>query len=201
MDLSAHTAPVEFEIVRENQVDADSEFSTETVFRADTWTRLRTPPLLPLKLSMKTESLQTQKSSPKRLPELTHGFVSAHRPCWLRNSEGKLSRYRLRIHHRNWFPSWHMDLLVHTTFFDSGIVNESLVTADLKIITETASRADAWTRQRTHPCALWNSQRKLSRCWLRNHHWNCLKSWRMDSTSPTAPVNSETVKENWVVTD
>jgi hypothetical protein len=28
-----------------------------------------------------------------------------------------LSHYRLRIHHRNWFQSWCMDSLVHTTFF------------------------------------------------------------------------------------
>jgi len=117
MDSPAHTDPVYSKIVKENQVAADLEFITETVFRADVWTRQRIQPLLTLKLSMKTESPQTQKSSPKLLPELTHGFVSAHSHCWLRNSLGKLSHYRLRIHHRNWFQSWCMDSLVHTTFF------------------------------------------------------------------------------------
>jgi len=80
MDSSAHTTPIEFEIVKENQVVADSEFITETVFRADLWTCQHTQLLLTLKLSTKTESLQTQKSSPKLLLELLHGLVSAHSP-------------------------------------------------------------------------------------------------------------------------
>jgi hypothetical protein len=36
MDSSAHIALVEFEIVKENLVAADSEFITETSSRADT---------------------------------------------------------------------------------------------------------------------------------------------------------------------
>jgi hypothetical protein len=44
MDLSAHTAPVESEIVEENWVVADSKIITETASRVDTWIRQRTQP-------------------------------------------------------------------------------------------------------------------------------------------------------------
>jgi hypothetical protein len=42
---------------------------------------------------------------------------------------------------------------------------------------------------------LWNIQRKLSRCRLRNHHRNWFKSWHMDSLAHKAPVDCETIKE------
>jgi hypothetical protein len=64
MDSSAHTAPVDSEIVKENCFVADSKIITETVSRADAWIRQRTQPLL------------TQKQPRKMLPELTHGFVT-----------------------------------------------------------------------------------------------------------------------------
>jgi hypothetical protein len=44
-----------------------------------------------------------------------------------------------------------MDLSVHTAPVESEIVEKNYVVADLKIITEIASRADTWIRQRTQP--------------------------------------------------
>ena len=35
--------------------------------------------------------MPNQKSSPKPLPQVTRGFISAHSPCWLRKSLQKLS--------------------------------------------------------------------------------------------------------------
>ena len=216
MDSPAHTAPIEFEIVRENQVIADLEFITETVFRADAWTRQCTPPLLTLKLSTKTKLLQSQKSSPKLLPELTHGFISAHNPCWLRNNLGKLSRYRLRIHHWNWFQSWRMDLLVHKTFFwlwnsqrklsrcrlrnhhrncfkslrmdssahtgpvESETFKENGVAADSKSSPKLLPQVMHGFVSIINPCWLRKSKGNQNSCALRNHHWNCIQSWRMD---------------------
>jgi len=46
MDLSAHTAPIDSEIVKENLVIADSEIITENGSRADAWIHQRTQPLL-----------------------------------------------------------------------------------------------------------------------------------------------------------
>jgi len=80
MDSSAHTAPVDSQIVKENGVDAE-EIITETACRADFWIRQGTRPLFTQKYSRKTESPPPTKSSPKLLSELTLGFVSAHRPC------------------------------------------------------------------------------------------------------------------------
>jgi len=81
MDLSAHTAPIDSERVKKNRVTANLEIAPETAFRADAWIHHRTLPLLTHKESRKTESLHTQKSSPKLLLEVTYGFVSPHSPC------------------------------------------------------------------------------------------------------------------------
>jgi hypothetical protein len=100
--------------------------------RANTWIRLRTQPLLSKKYSRKTESMSTQKSSPKLLPQVTHGLVSAHSPCWPKNSQGKLCRCRHRNHHRNYFEIWSMDSSAHTTPVDLEIVKENGVATTQK---------------------------------------------------------------------
>jgi hypothetical protein len=61
MDSIAQTGP------------AASEIFNETVLIGDAWIRQRKQPLLP------------QKSSPKVLPRVTHGFDSANNPCGIRN--------------------------------------------------------------------------------------------------------------------
>ena len=80
MDFSAHTAPVDSETVKENQVAGLLEIIIKNVLRADAWIHQRTLPLLTQKESRKTESLPTQKSSLKMFPQLTHGFISTHYP-------------------------------------------------------------------------------------------------------------------------
>jgi hypothetical protein len=86
MDLSAHTAPIDSERVKENRVAAHSEIAPETAFKADAWIPQRTLPLLTQKESRKIDSLPTQISLPKLLLEVTHGFVCPHSPCWLGKS-------------------------------------------------------------------------------------------------------------------
>jgi len=106
VDSSAPTAPFESEIVNENWVVADSEITTETPYKGDVCIRKRSQPLLTQKNSTKTESVPTQKSSTKHLPQVTPGFVRAHNPFWFINSQQKLSRCRLRNHQRNRFHRW-----------------------------------------------------------------------------------------------
>jgi hypothetical protein len=148
MDSSAHTASVDSQIDKENWVYADAKIVNQTTSMADAWICLPTHRLTQ-KESRKTESLLTQKSSPKLLPEMTHEFVSAHSPCWLRNSLGKLRHCRLRNRYRNWFQSWRMDSSSHTAHVDSQIVKEKKVAADSEIVTEIASTGDTLIHQRT----------------------------------------------------
>ena len=86
MDSSAHTAPVDSETVKENQVAGLLEIIIKNVLRADAWIHQRTLPLLTQKESRKTESLPTQKSSLKMFPQLTHGFISTHYPLTQKES-------------------------------------------------------------------------------------------------------------------
>jgi hypothetical protein len=67
MDSSAHTAAVDSERVKENGVAVHSEIVIKNVSRTDAWIHQRTLPLLTHNESRKTESLPTQKSSPKLL--------------------------------------------------------------------------------------------------------------------------------------
>jgi len=68
---------VGFEIINKNLVAAESEIVNETAFTGDAWIRQRKKPMWAMKSSTKTESLATQKSSTKLLPQVTHGFESA----------------------------------------------------------------------------------------------------------------------------
>jgi hypothetical protein len=76
---------------------------------------------------------------------VTPGFVRAHIPFWFRNSQHKLSRCRLRNHHRNRF---------HRSRVDSSALSaadENWVTVVFEIVSETDSKGDAWIRQRPWP--------------------------------------------------
>jgi hypothetical protein len=77
------------------------------------------------------------------------GFVIPHSPCWLINSQGKLSRCPLTNSPRNCFHRWRMNSSAHTARVDSWIVKVNWVAAHSKITSETASRDDAWNPQRT----------------------------------------------------
>jgi hypothetical protein len=61
------------------------------------------PALVDLKLLMKTEPLPSLKSSTKPIPKVTRGFITNNSLCWLRNSQWKLARCRLRNHHLKTF--------------------------------------------------------------------------------------------------
>ena len=61
MDSSAHKAPVDSQIVKENEIDAE-EIITETACKADAYIRQCTQPLFTQKYSRKTELPPTQKS-------------------------------------------------------------------------------------------------------------------------------------------
>jgi hypothetical protein len=80
MDSLVPTAPLDSEIVKENREVALSEIDTKNVSRAEACIPQRTLPLFTHKESRKKESLPTQKSSPKLLRDVTHGFVSPHSP-------------------------------------------------------------------------------------------------------------------------
>jgi hypothetical protein len=154
-------------------------------------------------------------------------------PCWLRNSQRKLVRCRLRNHHLKTFQRWCVESKILADPVDSEKVHANWVTADSEIITQTSSKGDAWIRKRSQPlltrisstkmesvltqnsstkhlpqmtprivsapspCWLRNSQRKLVRCRLRNHHLKTFQSWRVDSELLTAPVDSERGQRKW----
>jgi len=82
---------------------------------------------------------------------VTSGFVRAHSPFWLINSQWKWSHCRFRNHQRNCCHRWCVDSWALATPFDSKIVNENWVVAVLEIITETPPKGDAWIHQRSHP--------------------------------------------------
>jgi hypothetical protein len=78
--LGRARSPCDSEIVNENRVAVDYEIITEIASKGDEWIRKRLQPLLTKKWSMKTESLPTQKSSPKHLSKVTRGFRRARGP-------------------------------------------------------------------------------------------------------------------------
>jgi hypothetical protein len=80
VDSSVRPTPVDLVKVNENSATTVSEIVNDTDFAGDAWIRQRPQPLLTQKQSPTTESLQTQKSSPKRLPNVTCGFESARNP-------------------------------------------------------------------------------------------------------------------------
>src|SRR3990172_7712804 len=143
--------------------------------------------MLAHKSSTKTQSLPTQTSSRKLLPQLTGGLDSTYSSCGLRNHQQKLSLCRLRHLRGNCFHGSHVESTAHTAPVGSEIINENSVTADSEIFEETASTAHTWSRQRiqllwaqksstkTQSLPTQKSSRKLlprltnSSCWLRNH--------------------------------
>jgi len=113
MDSTAETPP------------AASEIFNETGSTGDGWIRQCRQPLLP------------QKSSPKVLPRVTHGFDSANGPFGLRNLQRKC------------FHWGRMDSTAETA------------PAASELFIETASTGDAWIRQRKQPLWLQKSSTKL----------------------------------------
>ena len=150
---------------------------------------------------MKTKPLSTPKSSTTSHPQVTRGFVSAHIPCCLRNSQQKISRFRLRNAHRNILQRWSVHLEALAAPIESGKVNENLVGANWEIINETSAKGDAWICQRPKPRWLRTSQWKLSHCWIWNHQRNWFHMWHVDSPAPTGLLDSEIVNQNWVTVD
>jgi len=134
VDSEVLAAPVDWKKVNENWVAADSEIIIETALKGDTWIRKCSQPLLNEKLLMKTEPLLSLKSSTKSIPKVTLGFVSAHNPCWLRNSQHQLCRYRLRYHHLNTFQKWGVDSEALAAPVDSEKVNKNWVCDNWEII-------------------------------------------------------------------
>ena len=133
--------------------------------------------------------MATGKSSPKHLLKVTLGFGRARSPYWHRKSQRKQSRCWLGNHHENTFQRWRVDLEALAAPVDSEKVNE------------TTSKGDMWIRKSSQPLWLRNSQRKLSRCRLRNHHRNSFQRWWVDSEALAAPVDEEMVNENGVTTN
>ena len=158
MDSSAHTVPLDSEIVKENKLAALSEIVTKNVSRADSWIRQR------------TLSLLTPKQSPKLCSAYSKIVTETASRCdaWICqpiNLNRKESRKTESLPTQKSSPI----LLLNVTH---GFVSQH------------------------SPYWLGKSHGKLSRCHLRNHHRNCFKSWPMDSLVPTAPLDSEIVKEN-----
>jgi hypothetical protein len=80
----------------------------------------------------------------KLLPWVTHGFDSVKSPCRIINHQRKQSRCLLRNNQQNCFHKWRMDSTTQRAPFDSEIINE------------TATKGDAWIRQRKQP--LWTQK-------------------------------------------
>jgi len=134
------TAPVDSENVKENWVADHSEIITETVYRDDRRNHQRAQHLLTQKMSRKTESLTTQKSSWKLFPEITEGILSAHSTCWLRKCQGKLSRWPLRNRHGNCFQRLQKESSARTAPVDKEKFKENWVADHSEIAPETVSR-------------------------------------------------------------
>jgi hypothetical protein len=122
-------------------------------------------------------------------------------PCWLRHSQRKLVRCRLRNHHLKTFQIWRVDSEVLAAPLDSEKVNENWVGGDWEIVNETTSKGDAWIRQRAQPLLTDKKSMKLSHYRLRNRQRNRFQRWPVDLSAPTAPVDSEIVNENGFTAD
>jgi hypothetical protein len=143
--------------------------------------------------------LLTQKMSIKQLQKVMLGFLSVPSLCWLRNSQPKLSRCRLRNHHRNTFQRWRARiqncsqplLTQKSQGKPSRCRLKKSSTKHLPHVTPGFVRAQSpyWVR---------NSHQKLSRCRLKNYHRNRFHRWCVDSLALTALVKSEKVNENEV---
>jgi hypothetical protein len=107
VDSEELTSLVDSEKDNKNGVGVAWEIITETPSKGDAWIRKCSQPLL------------SQKKSTKQLLNVTRGFVSAHSPSWLINSQRKLSRCRLRNkkrspcrlvnHLQKYFQRWRVD--------------------------------------------------------------------------------------------
>jgi hypothetical protein len=144
VDSSAQIYPVDCEIASQNLVAAESETINETASTGEAWIRPRTQSLL---IENHQWVAHVSKSSPKLLPQLTLGFISAHSPCWLGNRHHQLSRWRLRNHHRNCLHYWRLDWSVHTVPVESEIDTENWVAHASEIFSKTASPDEAWIRR------------------------------------------------------
>ena len=132
------------------------------------------------------------------LPRMKPGFVSAHSPYWLGNHHRKLGRCQLRNHQWHCFPSWRLDSSTHKVPLESEINTKNWVAHASEIVTKTTSPTEAWIRHRTKTYWLGNRKRKLSRCRLRNHQWQCFPRWSLDSSAHTVPLDSEITIKKWV---
>jgi hypothetical protein len=101
----------------------------------------------------------------------------------------------------NNFQRWRVDSSARPTPVDLEIVNENWATVVSKIINETDYKGACGFVTTNSPYSLRNSQRKLVRCQLRNHHLKTFQRWRVDSEVLAAPVDSQKVNENWVDAD
>jgi len=147
---------------------------------------------------MKTKPLPSPKSWTKLIPKVTRGLVSTNCPCWLRNSQRKLVRCRLRNHHLKTFQRWRVDSEVLAAPVDLEKVNENWVDGDLEIVNETVPKVTSGFFCTPSPCWLRNCQWKLSHCRLQNRERNRFQRWRVDSEVLAAPIDSEKVNEKWV---
>jgi len=65
-----------------------------------------------------------------------------------KNHQWKLSLSYIRNHQQNWFHGWRIDSIAQIAPVGSEIIKENWEAAESEIITETASTADTWSRQR-----------------------------------------------------
>ena len=142
-----------------------------------------------------------------------HRFVSDHRPYWLRNSQRKLSRSRLRNHHRNTFQRWPVDSEALAAYVDSEKVKETTTKGDTWILQRAQALLNQKLSTKTKSVPTGKSSTKplskvtrgfgraRSPCWLRKSQRNNFKRWRVDSSARPAPIDWETVNENWATAD
>jgi hypothetical protein len=161
--------PVDSEKINANLVAADSEIITQTSSKGDAWIRKRSHPLLTWISSTNMESVMTQNSSMKHLPQVTPRIVSAPNPCWLTNSQRNLSRCRLRNHHLNTFQRWCVDSKVLAALVNSEKLNQNEVGAKWKSSTRQLPKVTRGFVSVPNPCWHTKSQWKLSHYCLQNH--------------------------------
>jgi len=91
-----------------------------------------------------------------------------------------------------------MDLSALTAPIDSKRDKESGVTTHSEIAPETCFIGDEWIRQPTQPLLTQKESRKTESFPTQKSFPKLFQSWPMDSSAHTAPVDSKTIKENWV---
>ena len=110
---------------------------------------------------------------------MTRGFERARSPCWLRKSQRKLGRCRLRNDYRNNFQRWRVDS------------EEPAVPLDLEKVNENGVGA-SWETSPIHlPKVTRGFGSARSPSWLRKSQRNNYLRWYVDSEELAAPVDSE----------